>query len=255
MKIITLKKLAFFQDKDIHSLVKLKNQGYCNINYKIQTAQSQYLLREFKDNDTIDINRSFEFKAQKLASLKKVAPKPLLLDTNHTFMITEFINGQHRTKLKNIELINLIKKVKKFHLTNIKTKEHSLQNDFICYAQILKDNDSKILIKQAFKELGKLKAFKKDLVLVHHDLNPKNILFTKNDIKIIDWEYAQTNDLFFDLASLSYEFNLSKKEDQLILKTYFKNITLNQINKLNSYKIIYKNLCLLWFKSLKIKIK
>ena len=65
-------------------------------------------------------------------------------------------------------------------------------------------------------------------------------MFTKNSIKIIDWEYAKTNDLFFDLASLCCEFNLSKKEEEVLLKTYFKKITLLQKKKLNSYKIIYK---------------
>ena len=54
---------------------------------------------------------------------------------------------------------------------------------------------------------------KKDFVLTHHDLNPKNIIFNKNNIKIIDWEYSGVNNKFFDLASICVEFNLNKKKD------------------------------------------
>jgi thiamine kinase-like enzyme len=247
MQISTLKKLDFFKNKNFLSLGLLANQGYCNNNYKLSTSNQTYLIREFKNND---INRSLEFKIQKSTYHKNIAPQPFFLNQDNSFMVTDFIDGIHKIKLTNIELIKLVQKVKKLHLIKIKMKEHNLKKDFIFYIQTLKDKDSKLLIKQSLKELFKLKRFKKELVLTHHDLNPKNIIFTKNSIKIIDWEYAGVNDLFFDLASLCYEFNLSRKEEQLLLKVYFKKVNKKDIHKLNSYKIIYKNLCLLWFKSL-----
>jgi len=255
MQISTLKQLTFFKNKEILSLKILKNQGFCNINYKLSTQKSQYLIREFKANSD-EINRYLEFKIQKVASLKKIAPIPFFIDETQSFMITEFINGCHKSKLSNMELKKLVKTVKDIHNIRIvtKEKEYNFKRDFVYYNQILKDTDSKKLIKQSLKEVQRLKKLHKDLVLTHCDLNPKNILFTKNSIKIIDWEYARINDLFFDLASLCCEFNLSKREEQLLLKTYFKKTTPLQIHKLNSYKIIYKNLCLLWFKSLNIQI-
>lgn len=250
MQISTLKKLDFFKDKKILSLELLKNQGYCNFNYKLSTLKADYLIRVFKNTDSVNISRSFEFKTQKLASQTKLAPKPFVLDLKNSLMVTEFINGFHKQKLNNRELIQVVKIVKKFHSMKTNTKVYNLKKDFISYNLLLQDKDSKKLIRASFKELLKLKRFKKELVLTHHDLNPKNIIFSKSSIKIIDWEYAGLNDLFFDLASLCCEFDLSKKEQHLLLKTYFNKTTLKDRTKLNSYKIIYKNLCLLWFKSL-----
>jgi len=252
MQILTLKQLNFFKNKNLVSLDLLTNQGYCNFNYKLSTSSDDYLVRVFKNNDNVNISRSFEFKVQKSASTKNIAPKPFLVDLKNSLMVTDFINGSHKLKLKNLELIKLINTVKRYHSIKVNTKEYNLKKDFIFYSQILKDKDSKKIISQSFDELLKLKRFKKELVLTHHDLNPKNIIFSKNSIKIIDWEYAGVNDLFFDLASLCCEFNLSKKEQYLLLKIYFKKVTINRIRKLNSYQIIYKNLCLLWFKSLKL---
>ena len=84
---------------------------------------------------------------------------------------------------------------------------------------------------------------KKEYVLCHHDLNPKNILFS-DDIKLIDWEYAGVNDRYFDLASIIVEFNLNKRNETLFMRSYSKKINLK---KLYMYKIIYKDLCRLWF--------
>ena len=250
MQIQILKQLDFFKNQKLLSLDLLPNQGYCNINYKLHTTQSDYLVRKFKSNDTVNISRSFEFRTQKQVSMKNIAPTPFLLNKKNSFMITEFTKGIHKSKLHNLELIKLVKTVKKFHSIKVNTKEYNLKKDFNYYSQLLQDKNSQYIINQSFKELAKLKQFKKELVLTHHDLNPKNIIFTTNSIKIIDWEYAGANDLFFDLASLCCEFKLSKKEEILLLKTYFQKSRVNDIDKLNSYKIIYQNLCLLWFKSL-----
>jgi len=246
----TLNKLIFFKNNKITKIQLLKNQGYCNINYKIITVKKEYLLRVFKDDTTVNISRDFEFCIQKKVAKKGIAPKPFFLNLNRSFMITEFINGTHKYQLNNKELIKFIKTIKKFHTFKIEKKEYDFKKDFKAYRDRLKDRSSKKLIKESLRELKKIEQYPKKLVLTHHDLNPKNIIFTKNNIKIIDWEYAGVNDLFFDLASVCYEFNLSKEQQQLLLNTYFKKITKKDISKLKSYKIIYKNLCLLWFKSL-----
>lgn len=250
MTITTLKSLDFFKNTNLLRLELLKNQGYCNTNYKLSTLNNEYLIRVFKNTQSVNISRKFEFQIQYKASLKKIAPKPFVLDLDHAFMVTEFIKGSHKDKLKHRELIKLTKTIQKYHSFKIDEKEYDIKKDFIFYKKTLRDKDSKKIIRESFRELLKLKKFNKELVLTHHDLNAKNILFHQHKITIIDWEYAGINDLFFDLASLCYEFNLSQKEQKLVLKTYFKKLTSKKIAKLNSYMIIYKNLCILWFKSL-----
>ena len=163
-------------------------------------------------------------------------------------MIYEYEKGIHKTKLSTWELKNLILKIKKFHKFKINEKPYDLKKDLLNYNKNLDDFRSKKLIKESFRNLLLLKKFKQDLVLTHHDLNPKNILFKNNSIKIIDWEYAGLNDRFFDLASICVEFSLNKKDEKLILQSYFNQYKKKHLQKLNHFKIIYKNLCSLWFK-------
>ena len=92
----------------------------------------------------------------------------------------------------------------------------------------------------------KLYNFKKDFVLCHHDLNPKNFIFS-DDIKLIDWEYARYNDRYFDLASVIIEFKLNKKEENLLLNSYFKNTYDIDKKKISSFKKTYISICKKWF--------
>lgn len=164
-------------------------------------------------------------------------------------MIYEYQKGIHKTKLSNLELKNLVLKIKKFHNFKIEEKPYDLKVDLENYAQKLNDKKSKKLINDSFKSIKILKKYKYETVLTHHDLNPKNIIFNKKNFKIIDWEYAGVNDRFFDLASVCIEFKLNKKEEKILLNSYFKTKKSYYKIKLKHYKIIYNNFCKLWFKA------
>ena len=64
------------------------------------------------------------------------------------------------------------------------------------------------------------KVYKPDR-LCHNDLVEGNFLFTKNNIFLIDYEYAGLNDYYFDIASFISENNLDYQETVTFLKAYF----------------------------------
>lgn len=247
MKLKTLAKLKLFSKETLINLEKLEYQGFCNINYKLKSSKKTYLLRVFKNSDTVNISREFEYKIQKKASKKGIAPKPLYL--NKKYMVTQFEKGKHKESLRKSELKCIIKTIKKLHTIKTNTKVHSLQKDFKNYAKILKDKSSKMMIKESLIELKNVSKKKKYQVTTHHDLNPKNILFKKGRVKILDWEYTGKNSLFFDLATVCVEFELSKKMQEKVLKHYFGKIKKSHIQELKRFMKIYVNLCTLWFKS------
>ena len=92
---------------------------------------------------------------------------------------------------------------------------------------------------------------KKSPFYISARVGKNNILFNKNKAIFIDWEFACVNDKFFDLATICIEFNLNKSQENILLKKYLKKVKKLDTKKLASYKIIYKNLSILWFKSLK----
>ena len=234
-------------EEELLSLEKLENQGFNNINYLLKTSKKSYIIRVFKSNDSVNISRQFEYEIQKKAYKKNITSNPIFF--NDDLIIYEYIRGIHKTKLTNKDIKNLITKVKKYHKFKVKEKIYDFKNDFHDYSKILKDNKSKRIIKKSLEILKKIKKNKKDFVLTHHDLNPKNIIFNETGFKIIDWEYAGMNDSFFDLASICIEFKLNKNEEKIVLNSYFKTKKSYHKIKLKHYKIIYDSFCKLWFEA------
>jgi thiamine kinase-like enzyme len=183
------------------SLTLLKNQGFSNTNYLLKTSKKNYIIRVF---GSLEVDRKKEFAIAKKAYELNIGAKPIYLDDS--FMISEYLEGFHKTKLKKTDIKNIALVLKKLHSVK-----------------------------------------KRRLVLCHHDLNPKNIIFSK-DIKLIDWEYAGFDECYFDLASTVIEFDLNQKEEKLLLHSYFKNKYDVNRNKIYSFKIKYLKLCMKWFK-------
>ena len=246
MNLEQLKNHNIFKE-ELLSLELLKNQGFNNISYLLKTTLKSYVIRVFKSNESVNISRQFEYKIQKKAYKKNIASKPIFLNEN--FMIYEYQKGIHKTKLSKIELKNLVSKIKKFHSFKTKENPYNLTLDLKNYSNKLTSKKSEKLIKESSKAIKLLKKLKYEAVLTHHDLNPKNIIFFNNDIKIIDWEYVGVNDRFFDLASLCVEFKLNKNEEKIVLDSYFKIKKDYHKIKLKHYKIIYDNFCKLWFEA------
>lgn len=246
-----LKQYSIFENEKILSLKLLKNQGFCNINYKLKTSKKTYLIRKFISNETVNIDREFEFEIQKKAYKKGIAGKPLFLDKDKNFMVCEFLKGKHKKSINVQEIKHLTKTIKKLHNIKSNVKSYDLKKVLNDYKIILNTKEAQKSVNICKKELKKLKKNKKTLVTTHHDLNPRNILFHKNSVKFIDWEYAGVNDSFFDLATLCFEYKLNKKEQNILLKSYQKRANKIDIKKLHSYINIYKHICRLWFMELK----
>lgn len=250
MRINEVQKYNLFKNKKIIKLEKLQNQGVCNTIFKIQTPKKEYLLRVFKYTHTNKQSRKNEIKIQNKAYQKNIAAKIYVHDKNKSLMICDFLKGNHKEKLKRKDIKALVKSLKKLHKIKTKDKPYKIKDDFKNYKKILKDTKSKQLIKSSLDELKKIKKYKFEKVLSHHDLNKNNILFYKNKVKFIDWEFSCVNDRFFDLANICFEFKLDKIQEKELLKEYLKKVKNSHFKKLASYKIVYENLWILWFKAL-----
>ena len=230
-----LAQYALFQNDSIQSVTLLKTQGFCNENYLLQTTNNKYLLRKFK----LENNRKREFKVQQAAHKIKIAAKPWLLDEENGLMICDYIEGEHKEKLNKQDLTQLSILLQKLHKVEIRLTPIDLKKSFTSQS------------KEIQKAFQTIQGYKVENVLCHNDLNLKNILFSANKMKFIDWEFATVNDRYFDLACICVECDLKKKEEAYFLSKYFgRRIKANQ-DKLNAYKSIYKALCLEWFEVLK----
>ena len=229
---IDISKYSLFKEYKINSLSLLSAQGFSNKNYRFDYQENTYLLRTFILPDR---DRELEYKIQTLAYEKGIAAKPFLLDIDNDLMICEFLEGEHKEVLSREELKQIVAILKKLHTIKIDSGNMELVTLFTTQNKE---------VKNAFSTLEK---HPKEMVLCHNDLNPKNILFSSYDVKFIDWEFAGMNDLYFDLASVSVEFELSVLDEAYFLANYFLMDGWNK-DKLEAYKVIYKDLCKQWFK-------
>jgi thiamine kinase-like enzyme len=151
-----------------------------------------------------------------------------------------FQEGEHKNNLSHSELLRLIETVKKLHAYDIYIDDDI--TTVLCRYELVK------YPTQAVNDaLDIIDDYNIDYVLCHNDLNAKNILWDENKVVFLDFEYTAVNDCYFDLASISVEFNLSEKEEIEMLDIYFGNEFYDEA-KLEAYKVIYKALCDEWFK-------
>ena len=228
-----LKQYSIFEHQNIESFERLKNQGYCNTNYLLETETKRYLIRKFK----LENNRKLEFRVQTLAYENNIAAEPFLLDEEQGLMVCAFLEGSHKKVLSQVDLVNLAQLLKKLHSISLCETPMNIEKMF---TSISKD------LEEAFENIDK---YPKEYVLCHNDLNPHNILFSK-DIKLIDWEFSGVNDRYFDLASVCVEFDLPTKDESYFLSAYFERESEINRDKHNAYKMIYRALCLEWFEAL-----
>lgn len=229
---IDLSRYPLFSDQEKESLTLLSNQGFSNKNYTFQNHNTTYLLRKFILQDR---DRELEYKIQTLAYEQGIAAKPFLLDMQNGLMICEFLEGEHKEKFSREVLKQIVQVLKKLHSIKREGEVLSLKTLFT--------TESKEL-KEAFLTLAQ---YPPQLVLCHNDLNPKNLIFSSQGLKLIDWEFASVNDLYFDLATVSVEFDLDMIEEAFLLASYFLFDGWEK-EKMEAYKIIYKDLCKQWFK-------
>jgi aminoglycoside phosphotransferase (APT) family kinase protein len=192
-------------------LVLLPHQGYCNENYLFYKEDTPYHLRKFK---LLGVDRKQEFQIQNIAAKRGLGAKAHYLDTS--IMIGDFIEGSHHKKLTHRQTRSLALALRKLHRIPFRKKP--------------------LLLKPKIQ-----KRFKLDLVLSHHDLNAKNILFGKKGVKFIDWEYAGLGDRYFDLATVCEAFDL---DEEYFLRSYGTRIC---HDKLTAYKEIYHEVTKEWF--------
>ena len=229
---IDLSRLPLFTGKNVTKPVLLSQQGFSNENYSFYADQKRYLLRKFKLQDR---DRALEYAVQNLAYEHTLAAKPLHLDIEKGFMLCEYVEGEHKTDLSKEEITLLAQQLQTLHSLKIDQNPLNLKTEFSAMTQEL---------EEAFNFIDTTPL---EMVLCHNDLNPLNCIFSKDGLILIDWEFAGMNDRYFDLASVSVEFNFELLDDAYLLASYFGRAGWNK-KKLDAYKVVYKALCKKWFK-------
>jgi aminoglycoside phosphotransferase (APT) family kinase protein len=180
-----------------------------------------YLLRVMMSTDPRN-DPARQFSCMKQAADIGVAPRMLYANANDRILVTDFVEAKPFPKASGPLIASVIRRL--HSLPDFPRRWNHL--DFVdqCMqrfraAHILADN----LTDEVFRRYGELTAVyprDADLVASHNDLKPENVLFDGERFWLVDWEAANLNDRYFDLAVVANFFVRNEESEQIFLTTY-----------------------------------
>ena len=208
--------------------ITLLKKGMTNRSFLFSCKDKKYIMRIPGEGTDQLINRRQEAAVYQTIAGRKICDEIAYINPESGYKITEYLEGARVCNAENEEdLQKCMKKLREFHGQKLKV-DHSFElfGQMEYYESLWEGTPS------AYKDYEKTKAHVLQLkdyieanageqVLTHIDAVPDNFLFVKEngkeEIRLIDWEYAGMQDPHVDIAMFCI-YSLYKKEqvDHLI---------------------------------------
>jgi tRNA A-37 threonylcarbamoyl transferase component Bud32 len=173
----------------------------------------------------INVDRENEIFTLSRIKILGNTPEVLFSDLPHGILIWRYIEGIEFSLDENSSSVFLKKlgnEIKKIHDIDIpKNKKKYFSNNINFYRNLLSDFPENVILRKGFNLYDKLNNSDNN-VFSHNDLNKTNLLW-RDRLFFLDWEYSSFNNPFFDIASISNAYNLSKVDRAILWKAYTNN--------------------------------
>jgi len=224
-----------FRQDPVCTMESVPRQGHCNDNTIVTTQKRRYIVRRLLRDD---IDRDFEVWVHQSAYHLEITAELLLYDADQSVMVFAYLEGEHKKRLSYADLARMAGCLFNLHSINVPSS---------CKPLSMKTLLPDPLTHEVSEALAMVRKMPEMYALCHNDLNPYNIIWMGEEVKLIDFEYAAYTDIYFDLATICVEFKLSEAEEAYLLACYFgKRACLKE--KLTVYKVLYRAVCDAWFK-------
>lgn len=208
--------------------ITLLKKGMTNRSFLFSCKDKKYIMRIPGEGTDQLINRRQEAAVYQTIAGRRICDEIAYINPENGYKITEYLEGARVCNAENEEdLQKCMKKLREFHGQKLKV-DHSFElfGQMEYYESLWEGTPS------AYKDYEKTKEHVLQLkdyieanageqVLTHIDAVPDNFLFVKEngkeEIRLIDWEYAGMQDPHVDIAMFCI-YSLYKKEqvDHLI---------------------------------------
>ena len=213
---------------EIKNITVLK-KGMTNRSFLFECQNQKYIMRIPGEGTDHLINRKEEADVYKALENRQICDDVLYMNPDNGYKITAYLEDATNCDAENWDEVEAcMTKLREFHELNL-TVNHRFdifgQVDF--YESLWNGEKSYFkdyeTIKAAIFELKKwIDTLEKNETLVHIDAVPDNFLFTKDGIRIIDWEYAGMQDPHVDIAMFCIYSLYSKNQVDYLIDLYFK---------------------------------
>ncbi len=216
-------------------------EGLSNDNYLVQTKSKVFLVKHYRDHwPAIGLAAQAHFAKQ------SCCPAPLWLEQATNTAIFDYVagniaSGEFCSSLLP-DLVNL-------HRYPVVTEPMDIAYEINYYRNTVHYQQHANLIQQS---LAYIATAPKDMGFCHNDLVKENIIVNKSGMFLIDFEYAKSNDVYFDLAALVVSFGLNEQQQHLLLIQYQKLVSVHHkftisVEKLTAFRILFLLLCICWY--------
>lgn len=213
---------------EIKNITVLK-KGMTNRSFLFECQNKKYIMRIPGEGTDHLINRKEEADVYQALENRQICDDVLYMNPDNGYKITAYLEDATNCDAENWDEVEAcMTKLREFHELNL-TVDHRFdifgQIDF--YESLWNGEKSYFKdyekTKAAIFELKKwIDTLEKNETLVHIDAVPDNFLFTKDGIRIIDWEYAGMQDPHVDIAMFSIYSLYSKEQVDHLIDLYFK---------------------------------
>ena len=184
----------------------LTDKGLTNKNYLLKILNKKYMVRVPYPDASQIIEREHELIAIDCVKGQSFDIAPIYYDESTGIKITPYIEGA--VEYKDTQDVNKIEKVAKllrrFHSLNLQSSESF--NPYERYLQYKSHISSPSFdLSQYEPIMNKIARETYTPCLCHNDVVSGNLLFTKQQTYLIDYEYAANNDPLFDVISFLSE--------------------------------------------------
>ena len=213
---------------EIKNITVLK-KGMTNRSFLFECQNQKYIMRIPGEGTDHLINRKEEADVYQALENRQICDDVLYMNPDNGYKITAYLEDATNCDAENWDEVEAcMTKLREFHELNLKVDHRfdifgqidfyeSLWNGEKSY---FKDYEK---TKTAIFELKKwIDTLEKNETLVHIDAVPDNFLFTKDGIRIIDWEYAGMQDPHVDIAMFCIYSLYSREQVDHLIDLYFK---------------------------------
>lgn len=217
---------------DVYNIDVLK-KGMTNRSFLFSIGDQRYIMRIPGEGTDNLINRAQEAAVYTVISGRNICDDVAYINSQNGYKITKYLEGARVCNpLNDDDVKKCMDKLRDFHRMHIKVDhEFDVFGQIEFYEQLWKGAASVYRdyteTKKHILELKKyIHAYAKQKVLCHIDAVPDNFLFFTNtdgkeEIRLIDWEYAGMQDPHIDIAMFSIYALYNKEQIDNLIDIYF----------------------------------
>jgi thiamine kinase-like enzyme len=230
--------------------------GLTNRNYRVDVDGEAFHLRIWAERASLlGIDRQREYRCTVAAGRAGVAPEVVYFLPEVGAMVTRFVAGR---PLAIADLSDagtarrVVETIRRCHTGAVFDAAYSPFRSIEAYQRVARRHRAPLPpdIDLLSRRVAEIETATRPGVVVracHNDLWGPNLIDDGRRVRLVDWEYAGTGDLFFDLANLASYRSSSDDDDAALLHAYFGDASDARFARLKAMRVVVELREALWY--------